>query len=86
MYWFDETAPVGAGRQVTFFLDNDLDVTNLPTHTRAGSNLDNPNDTTLSRPVGIGSKAFVIGSARLYMLDSNDNWVEVGEVENESYA
>ena len=57
-------------RQFQFIIDNDSDISNLPTSTQKGSN----NEDCVSK----GSIALSIESGHIYVLDSSNNWTEVG--------
>ena len=76
-YWYDDTS---SGRRTThnvtdFIMDDDSDVANLPTSTTEG--VPQPPDTTLHRKVAKGSSALSIGSSSLFMLNSQDQWVQM---------
>lgn len=74
-YWIDESSiGHGSSNQTDFYCDTDLDIGDLPTTSQKG--VQQGEDTISCRIVGAGSSCFVIGSSSLYMLDSNDNWVE----------
>lgn len=58
-------------RQFQFFIDNDSDVSKLPTSTQKGSKGDGC--------VSIGSIAISIESGKLFVLNSSNIWTKVGK-------
>lgn len=56
-------------------MDSDSDVSSLPKKDTAG--VKQESDSVSCLPCGKGSRAFSIGSGKTYILDSNDDWVEV---------
>jgi len=73
-YWIDESAPVGSRRQMTFLMDSDSDVASLPTSVAAG--IQQGQDIISCRPCGIGSRALSIGSGNIFLLNSQNQWIE----------
>ena len=67
-------------RQLSFFMDDDNDVSNLPTSSSRGTQTP---DTSVNDIVGIGSSALSIDSGKVYILNSEDSWVEKGSGGNE---
>jgi hypothetical protein len=77
-YWIDETDPIrysGTSRQVSFYIDTSADVASLPGINRRG--VQQGDNTVSCQPVGPGSSALCIGSGTLFILNSEDVWVEV---------
>lgn len=75
-YWIDESDKVGSRRQLSFFIDSDDDVSSLPTSSSPGIQQENDNISYLC--CGKGSVALSIESGKVFMLDSSDQWREVG--------
>lgn len=75
-YWIDESAKIGNLRQISFFMDEDSDLTDLPTTEASGTQ--QGLDTVSCLPCGKGSKAFSIESGTTYYLDSSGSWVQPG--------
>ena len=78
MYWIDESDPIkysGTSRQVSFYMDTTSDIPNLPGIGIRG--VQQGEDTVSCQPVGAGSSALCIGSGALYILNSENRWVEV---------
>lgn len=75
-YWIDATTEPNSARQYTYFMDTDDDKVNLPTSTSNGVK-QGENDVSYL-PCGRGSVAMAISSGKTYMLNSNDDWVEIG--------
>lgn len=75
-YWINESAKVGSGRQISYYLDADSDVANLPTTTTSG--VKQGTDEVSCLPCGKGSAALSIGSGKVYILNSNNVWTEIG--------
>lgn len=73
-YWIDESAPVGSRRQITFLMDTDSDVANLPTSVASG--VQQGQDVVSCQPCGKGSRALSIGSGNIFLLNSQDEWIE----------
>ena len=59
--------------RIAFLMDSPDDIPSLPTTTSPGSEMA-PNNVSCE-PVDAGSVAFAISTSRVYMLDSNDEWV-----------
>lgn len=76
MYWIDDTAPIRNARQMNFFLDSDADKDSLPTTTSRG--VQQGLDTISCLPCGKGSAALSIASSKVFILNSNDKWIEIG--------
>lgn len=74
-YWIDSSQKYTGTRQIKFFMDSDEDTSLLPTSTEEGTEQD---DTVTHLKVSKGSSAFSIASGKTYILDSTDNWQEVG--------
>ena len=78
MYWIDESDPAkysGTSHQVSFYIDSTADIQNLPGINQYG--VQQGDDTVSCRPVGAGSSALCIASGSLYILNSENRWVEV---------
>ena len=76
-YWFDDlitSNATGGTRQIDFYCDTAADIADLPTSEHEGVN---QGDTVTHKKVDKGSSCLCIGNSSLYMLDSNDNWVEM---------
>lgn len=52
-----------------FICDTASDISNLPTHNS-------------EFPCSVGSKALVLETKDVYMLDNNDEWVQYGNIES----
>ncbi len=74
-YWIDNNQPYVSGKQVQFFADTDADIANLPTATSTGVE---QGDSVSHQIVGKGSTALSIESGNVYMLNSNNSWVQIG--------
>ena len=74
-YWFNNNIKYNGAKQVQFFMDSDSDVSDLPTSASSG---EPQGDTVTHLPVGKGSSAKSIDSGKIYILDSSDNWTELG--------
>ena len=74
-YWFVAGTNPGASKQVQFYMDSDSDVVNLPTTTSNGVKQE---DDVSYLPCGKGSSALSIESGKVFMLNSNDGWIEFG--------
>lgn len=75
-YWFVAGSQPGASRQVQFYCDADTDINNLPTSTSSG--VKQGGDTVTNLPVGKGSIVLSIASGKLFVLNSSDEWTEIG--------
>lgn len=74
-YYFDESSHNnGSGHQVEFYADTVDDIASLPTSTTEG--VPQGDDNVLHKKVGKGSSCYVINPSSLYILNSNDEWVE----------
>lgn len=62
-------------RQLSFFMDGDDDASNLPTSSSRGTQTP---DTSVNDMVGIGSSALSIETGKVYILNSEDSWIEKG--------
>lgn len=76
-YWYDDSSPRAktSRRVVDYIADTDADIYNLPTSTTEGEPQEN--DSTAHKCVCKGSTCLVIDSALVYMLNSNDQWVQL---------
>ena len=77
-YWYDDLSArsVGTSRRVVDLIcDTDADIQDLPTSVAEG--VPQPDSSTVHLPVEQGSSCMVIGSSSLYMLNSQDQWVEM---------
>ena len=76
-YWYDDTSArsMTSRRNVDFMMDDDSDVSLLPTIENEGVPQDG--DSTLHLPVGKGSSALSIATATLFMLNSQGEWVQM---------
>lgn len=77
-YWIDSsTSYTGMGYPVQrdFYCDTSADINDLPTSTHEG--VQQGNDTVSCKPVSKGSSCLCIGSSSLYVLNSQDKWVEM---------
>ena len=75
-YWIDNNAEVKNARQITFFMDSDSDVTNLPTSSTHG--VQQGENIISCLPCGKGSVAMSIESSNIYMLNSANQWIKIG--------
>lgn len=76
MYWIDNSSRLnGSSKQVPFYCDSSADVLNLPTSQHAG--VQQGDDTVSCLPCAKGSTCFCIRESSLYVLNSNDEWIEV---------
>lgn len=75
-YWIDATTKANNPRQLQFYVDTDADISKLPTTSTNG--VKQGNDSFSCRPCGKGSVAFSIASGNLFVLNSSDNWVQIG--------
>lgn len=76
MYWIDESGQArGTSNQVDFYCDTPSDIPNLPTSSAPG--VQQGDDTVSCKPCGIGSFCLCISTSGGYILNSNDQWVEV---------
>lgn len=76
-YWYDDASLRGktSRRVVEYIADTDADINDLPTSTTEGEPQEG--DSTLHRCVEKGSSCLVIDSSSLYMLNSEDEWVQM---------
>ena len=76
-YWYDDASPRGntSRRVIDFVADTDSDISTLPTSNTEG--VPQGDDTTLHKKVEKGSSCLVIDSSSLYMLNSEDQWVQM---------
>ena len=75
-YWFDYSWKYNGTRQVKFFLVSDEDVSLLPTS--ASNGVEQDGDSYVHLKVDKGSSAYSVVSGKTFILDSTDNWQEVG--------
>ena len=75
-YWYVAGTNPGASQQVQYYLDSDSDVSLLPTSISPGAK--QGNDSVLNLPCGKGSSALSIASGKLFILNSSDEWTEIG--------
>ena len=80
MYWIDKStlgyeAMVKAG-QTPFMADSTSDIANLPT--MASEGVQQGNDTESNKKVKPGASCFVIATADVYVLNSEDVWAVLG--------
>lgn len=75
-YWIDASAKVNNSRQITFYMDGDSDKNSLPTASAAG--VQQGDNETNHLPCGRGSKALSIATGKIYILNSTDQWIEIG--------
>ena len=73
MYWMIKQDGNGYYRMSQYFMDADADVANLPTSQAAGTV---QQDGTSHLPTGRGSIAMSLESGTMYILNSNDEWIE----------
>lgn len=78
-YWFAPNQKIGASGQAKFLMDTDTDVSSLPTSTTPGEK--QTGNDVVHLPCGKGSIALSITSANIYVLNSQDEWVEFGDDE-----
>ena len=74
-YWYAAGQGSGAAKQVTFLMDSDSDKADLPTSQNNGSY---QGDDVSYLSCGRGSVALSIESGKIYMLNSDDEWVAIG--------
>ena len=75
-YWFAAGHDPGASKQVQFLMDTDSDKSSLPTSSSSGEKQGTDNTSCL--PVGKGSIAFSIATGKVFMLNSSDQWIQIG--------
>lgn len=75
MYWINPNNPDMRGNCRAFYADNVSDVSNLPTSSREG--VKQGNDNISCQKVEKGSSCLVVGASKYYMLNSQDQWVEL---------
>ena len=71
-YWLVAGSNSGASKQMQYFMDSDSDLSSLPNMEHSGTN----SDDVAALPCGKGSSALSIGSGKIYILNSNNQWVE----------
>ena len=74
-YWINDSVLYSPSRQVQFFMDSDSDKDDLPTSSAEGTS---QGDTVTHKKVGKGSTVLSISSGKVFILDSEDNWTEIG--------
>ena len=75
MYWIDASTKANNSRQFQFLMDTDADKNNLPTSTSSGVK---QGDEVSCLPCGKGSTALSIATGKIFVLNSNDVWTEIG--------
>jgi hypothetical protein len=75
MYWINPNNTDMRNGCRAFYCDTNADVFNLPTSKRKG--VQQEDDVTSCQPVSKGSSCMVIGSAKYFVLNSQDIWVEM---------
>ena len=75
-YWIAEGSSVNNSRQLTYIMDEDNDKNLLPKVGIAGTQ--QGEDEVIHLPCGRGSQAISIASGKLFILDSNNVWTELG--------
>ena len=74
MYVYDDNVVFSANEnRIAFLIDSPADIPNLPTTTQPGLNQGLNNVS--NEPVDAGSVAFAISTSRVYMLNSEDQWI-----------
>lgn len=75
MYWIDSDKEyVGTPAQTDFWCDTTSDIPNLPTSQHEG--VQQGDDTVSCQKCNKGSTCFCISPVGLYILNSEDEWVE----------
>lgn len=76
MYWYDDTSDrdPSSRRCVDFIIDTPADINNLPGIGVYGK--PQPDDSTVHFPVEKGSTAMSISPAKLFILNSSNQWTE----------
>lgn len=77
-YWYDDLSArsTSSRRVVMFDTDERGNISDLPTTSAEGTPQDG--DSTLHLKVAKGSTALVIEDSSVWMLNSNDEWIELG--------
>jgi hypothetical protein len=74
-YWLDSSQSyAGSPVQRDFWCDTDSDIQNLPTSAHEG--VQQGEDTVSCQKCEKGSTCFCISPTKLYILNSQDEWVE----------
>ena len=76
-YWLDESSDannMGSTKQKDFYCDSSADISDLPTSQHEGVP---QGDTVTHKKVDKGSSCLCIGDSTLYMLNSEDQWIEM---------
>ena len=75
-YWYDDTSDRDptSRRCVDFMMDSESDISALPGIRTYGT--PQPDDSTVHLPVEKGSTAMSISPAKLFILNSNNQWTE----------
>jgi len=71
-YWIDPTEK-SVGNKKSFYCDTTSDIADMPTSSSEGVP---QTDTVAHKVVAPGSDVYVISEAKMYILNSLDNWVE----------
>ena len=74
-YWIKDTAQYSPSRQIQYIMDADSDKSDLPTSTANGTS---QGDSVTHLKCGKGSVALSISSGKIFILDSDDDWTEIG--------
>ena len=74
-YWIRSAGSDTRSGHRTFYMDSDSDLINLPTSKKEGVKQDV--DSTANHKCAIGSEALSIGSGKVYVLNSSDEWKEI---------
>ena len=76
-YWYDDLSArqPTSRRVIDFVCDTNADIQDLPTSSKEG--VPQQGDSTLHQKVEKGSSCMVIDASTLWMLNSEDRWVEM---------
>lgn len=75
MYWINPNDPDMKGNCRAFYCDTMDDIPNLPTSSALG--VQQGNDIISCQKVEKGSNCMVIGSSKVLVLNSHDEWKEL---------
>lgn len=75
-YWINQSGNHARPNWRQFYCDSDADITNLPTSKTEGPKQDG--DSSAHKCCSVGSECLSIGSANVYILNSEDVWIQLG--------
>ena len=76
-YWFKAGVNPGSSKQFEYIMDSDNDLTDLPNTSADGTS---QGDDITHLKCEKGSTAFSIDSGNVYVLNSSDEWTNVGRL------